>query len=258
MADSVEFASKTSGDFLQFMCSCSDIASLLRKQLLFWLIRSSETNHSATVNTHVFCTLLRTFRPQTAIRCNHLLLQVIFSPVSDVVVTNLLSKSFISVQPSFVMTNVSPELPFCLFCPVSAMLESESIPSLAGVKPMGYRNRSSSMDTDAGGPSTFTLEALIRQLGQFHGIMQDHGLDPEIVGQVVRQLFHCINAVTLNNLLLRKDVCSWSNGMQLRYVHSKHWRACASSSSEDSICLCIQVQHHSNGGVAESEQLVSE
>ncbi|TWW66679.1 Unconventional myosin-Vb [Takifugu flavidus] len=100
---------------------------------------------------------------------------------------------------------------------VSAMLESDSIPSLAGVKPMGYRNRSSSMDTDAGGPTTYTLDALIRQVGQFHGIMQDHGLDPEIVGQVVRQLFHCINAVTLNNLLLRKDVCSWSSGMQLRY-----------------------------------------
>ncbi|XP_069369831.1 unconventional myosin-Vb isoform X2 [Paralichthys olivaceus] len=104
---------------------------------------------------------------------------------------------------------------------VSAMLESESIPSLAGVKPMGYRNRSSSMDTDHGGPSSYTLEALIRQLGQFHGIMRDHGLDPEIVGQVVRQLFHCINAVTLNNLLLRKDVCSWSTGMQLRYNTSQ-------------------------------------
>ncbi|XP_053267355.1 unconventional myosin-Vb isoform X1 [Pleuronectes platessa] len=104
---------------------------------------------------------------------------------------------------------------------VSAMLESESIPSLAGVKPMGYRNRSSSMDTDAGGPSSYTLEALIRQLGQFHSIMSDHGLDPEIVGQVVRQLFHCINAVTLNNLLLRKDVCSWSTGMQLRYNTSQ-------------------------------------
>ncbi|KAL6096373.1 myo5b [Pungitius sinensis] len=104
---------------------------------------------------------------------------------------------------------------------VSAMLESESIPSLAGVKTMGYRNRSSSMDVDSGGPATYTLKALIRQLGQFHGTMQDHGLDPEIVGQVVRQLFHCVNAVTLNNLLLRKDVCSWSNGMQLRYNTSQ-------------------------------------
>ncbi|CAL8322536.1 unnamed protein product [Lota lota] len=100
---------------------------------------------------------------------------------------------------------------------VSAMLESESIPSLSGVKPMGYRNRSSSMDHDGSGPSTYTLGALIRQLGQFHSIMGEHGLDPEIVSQVMRQLFHCINAFTLNNLLLRKDVCSWSTGMQLRY-----------------------------------------
>uniref|UniRef100_A0A4W5Q051 Myosin VB n=1 Tax=Hucho hucho TaxID=62062 RepID=A0A4W5Q051_9TELE len=98
---------------------------------------------------------------------------------------------------------------------VSAMLESESIPSLAGVKPMGYRNRSSSMDGE--GPGSYTLEALIKQLGQFHGVMGEHGLDPEIAGQVVRQLFYSINAVTLNNLLLRKDVCSWSTGMQLRY-----------------------------------------
>ncbi|KAL4617287.1 unconventional myosin-Vb isoform X3 [Arapaima gigas] len=100
---------------------------------------------------------------------------------------------------------------------VSAMLESESIPSLAGVKPMGYRNRSSSMDCDGDGPGTYTLVALIRQLSQFHNVMSEHGLDPEIVQQVVRQLFYCINAVTLNNLLLRKDVCSWSTGMQLRY-----------------------------------------
>ncbi|KAM8854096.1 unconventional myosin-Vb [Synchiropus picturatus] len=104
---------------------------------------------------------------------------------------------------------------------VSAMLESESIPSLAGVKPMGYRNRSSSMDMDAGGPTSYTLQELIRQLAHFHGLMRDHGLDPEIIEQVVRQLFHCINAITLNNLLLRKDVCSWSTGMQLRYNTSQ-------------------------------------
>ncbi|KAL0965691.1 hypothetical protein UPYG_G00284510 [Umbra pygmaea] len=100
---------------------------------------------------------------------------------------------------------------------VSAMLESESIPSLSGVKPSGYRHRSSSVDTDKDGPVSYTLEALIRQLGQFYGVMGEHGLDPEIAGQVIRQLFYNINAVTLNNLLLRKDVCSWSTGMQLRY-----------------------------------------
>lgn len=104
---------------------------------------------------------------------------------------------------------------------VSAMLESDSIPSLAGVKPMGYRNRSSSVDMDGERPAGFTLQALIRRLSRFHSTMRDQGLDPEVVGQLVRQLFHCINAVTLNNLLLRKDICSWSTGMQLRYNTSQ-------------------------------------
>lgn len=150
----------------------------------------------------------------------------------------------------------------CLLYPVSAMLESESIPSLAGVKPMGYRNRSSSMDTDAGSPNSYTLEALIRQLGQFHNIMCDHGMDPEIMGQVVRQLFHCINAVTLNNLLLRKDVCSWSTGMQLRFIDTKQstiilfiWRssdlALAINISHESICLCVCVFRYNTSQMEE-------
>ncbi|XP_077441918.1 unconventional myosin-Vb isoform X2 [Vanacampus margaritifer] len=108
---------------------------------------------------------------------------------------------------------------------VSAMLESESIPSLAGVKPAGYRIRSSSVDKDGGGDGGrsggYTLQALIRRLSLFDGVMREHGLDPEIAGQVVRQLFHCVNAVTLNQILLRKDVCSWSAGMQLRYNTSQ-------------------------------------
>ncbi|NXJ99168.1 MYO5B protein, partial [Corythaixoides concolor] len=39
------------------------------------------------------------------------------------------------------------------------------------------------------------------------------------VQQVFKQLFYMINAVALNNLLLRKDVCSWSTGMQLRWFN---------------------------------------
>ncbi|KAB0358486.1 hypothetical protein FD754_002642 [Muntiacus muntjak] len=97
---------------------------------------------------------------------------------------------------------------------VSAMLENESIQGLSGVKPTGYRKRTSSMPE---GDNSYCLEAIIRQMNSFHAVMCDQGLDPEIILQVFRQLFYMINAVTLNNLLLRKDVCSWSTGMQLRY-----------------------------------------
>nr|XP_051707192.1 unconventional myosin-Vb [Oryctolagus cuniculus] len=97
---------------------------------------------------------------------------------------------------------------------VSAMLENESIQGLSGVKPTGYRKRSSSM---ADGDNAYCLEAVIRQMNSFHTVMCDQGLDPEIIQQVFKQLFYMISAVTLNNLLLRKDACSWSTGMQLRY-----------------------------------------
>lgn len=102
---------------------------------------------------------------------------------------------------------------FLIFVLVSAMLENESIQGLSGVKPMGYRKRSSSMPD---GDNTYSLDAVVRQLNTFHSIMCEQGLDPEIIQQAFKQLFYMINAVTLNNLLLRKDVCSWSTGMQLR------------------------------------------
>ncbi|KAM3845124.1 unconventional myosin-Vb isoform 2-T2 [Vipera latastei] len=97
---------------------------------------------------------------------------------------------------------------------VTAVLENESIQGLSGIKPMGYRKRSSSRGDSE---NTYSLEAIIRQLNTFLSLMYDQGLDPEIIQQAVKQLFYMINAVALNNLLLRKDVCSWSTGMQMRF-----------------------------------------
>ncbi|XP_060780203.1 unconventional myosin-Va isoform X1 [Neoarius graeffei] len=96
---------------------------------------------------------------------------------------------------------------------VSGMLEHETIQGVSGVKPTGLRKRTSSV-ADEG---TFTLDSIIRQLNSFHSTMCQHGNDPELIKQVVKQQFYIIGAVTLNNLLLRKDMCSWSKGMQIRY-----------------------------------------
>ncbi|XP_054253634.1 unconventional myosin-Vb [Indicator indicator] len=97
---------------------------------------------------------------------------------------------------------------------VFAVLENESIQGLSGIKPIGYKTRTSCI---ADGDTTYTLDTIIRQLNTFHSTMCDQGMDPEIMEQVFKQLFYMINAVALNNLLLRKDVCSWSTGMQLRF-----------------------------------------
>ncbi|XP_015253035.1 PREDICTED: unconventional myosin-Va-like isoform X4 [Cyprinodon variegatus] len=96
---------------------------------------------------------------------------------------------------------------------VCGMLEHETIQGVSGVKPTGLRKRTSSI-ADEG---TYTLDSIVRQLSAFHSTMCQHGTDPELIKQVVKQLFYIIGAVTLNNLLLRKDMCSWSKGMQIRY-----------------------------------------
>ncbi|XP_072321462.1 unconventional myosin-Va isoform X3 [Eucyclogobius newberryi] len=96
---------------------------------------------------------------------------------------------------------------------VSGMLEHETIQGVSGVKPTGLRKRTSSI-ADEG---IYTLDSILRQLSAFHSTMCQHGTDPELIKQVVKQQFYIIGAATLNNLLLRKDMCSWSKGMQIRY-----------------------------------------
>jgi myosin-5 len=58
---------------------------------------------------------------------------------------------------------------------------------------------------------------VVFQLNTFLRVLTVHAVDPELVKQVFRQLFYFICANALNNLLLRKDMCHWSKGMQLRY-----------------------------------------
>ncbi|XP_061532001.1 unconventional myosin-Va-like isoform X3 [Phycodurus eques] len=96
---------------------------------------------------------------------------------------------------------------------VSSMLEHETIHGVLGSKPTGVRKRSSnSPEEDA-----VTVEVLLQQLGLWHTTMIKHGMDSGLIKQVVRQQFYIICAVTLNHLLLRKDMCSWSKGLQIRY-----------------------------------------
>ncbi|XP_057623851.1 unconventional myosin-Vc isoform X2 [Chionomys nivalis] len=95
---------------------------------------------------------------------------------------------------------------------VPGMLEYESLQGISGLKPTGFRKRSSSIDdTDA-----YTMTSVLQQLSYFYTTMCQNGLDPELVRQVVKQLFYLIGAVTLNSLLLRKDMCSCRKGMQIR------------------------------------------
>ncbi|NXJ04154.1 MYO5B protein, partial [Odontophorus gujanensis] len=96
---------------------------------------------------------------------------------------------------------------------VAAMLESETIQGLSSSCPPSHRRSST--------PPAHTLPELLQQLGSFLQALELHGLSPTVGHQLLRQLLFLISGTTLNYLLLRKDACSWSRGIQLRLVLSR-------------------------------------
>ncbi|XP_072291958.1 unconventional myosin-Vc [Eucyclogobius newberryi] len=97
---------------------------------------------------------------------------------------------------------------------VPGMLEHESLQGISSMKPTGLRKRSNSVyeeDTES-----YTISSIIQQLNHFHSTMTQHGMEQDLVRQVTKQLFFIIGAATLNNMMLRKDLCSCRKGMQIR------------------------------------------
>ncbi|XP_046984873.1 unconventional myosin-Va [Schistocerca americana] len=110
---------------------------------------------------------------------------------------------------------------------VPAILEHEAISGLSSQKPSGMRGRaaSTSRDSEPFLDAQKSLDALLQELNSIHKIMGYHGVDPELIVQIFRQMFYFICASSLNNLLLRKDLCHWTKGMQIRYnlSHLEQW-----------------------------------
>ncbi|XP_061093823.1 unconventional myosin-Vb [Conger conger] len=101
---------------------------------------------------------------------------------------------------------------------VPSMLESESIPGLALYvgKPSSSRKRAGS-DARTGGAEPASMGAVLKELGALHAAMARQALPLGLLGQAFRQLTHLLSAAALNSLLLRKDLCSCSRGLQIRY-----------------------------------------
>ncbi|XP_064471543.1 unconventional myosin-Va-like isoform X2 [Ornithodoros turicata] len=110
---------------------------------------------------------------------------------------------------------------------VPAVLEHEAIAGISGNKPSGMRSRASSTARELDSPvdPQRALDVLVKELNNFYKVLLAHGVDPELITQVFKQLFYFVCAGALNNLLLRKDMCHWSKGMQMRYnlSHLEQW-----------------------------------
>lgn len=97
------------------------------------------------------------------------------------------------------------------------MLEHESLQGISSMKPTGFRKRSNSINI-CEDSETYTISSIIQQLSVFHSTVSQHGMEQGLINQAVKQLFFLIGSITLNNIMLRKDMCSCRKGMQIRSV----------------------------------------
>uniref|UniRef100_A0A0K2VG83 Myosin 5 [Tribolium castaneum] n=1 Tax=Lepeophtheirus salmonis TaxID=72036 RepID=A0A0K2VG83_LEPSM len=102
---------------------------------------------------------------------------------------------------------------------VPAILENDSLGSID--QPRGPRFKPGSKTNERETPIDVepkeALTQLIELLTRFQKILAKYGLGPEIISMIFRQIFYTICAGSLNNLLLRKDICHWSRGMKIRF-----------------------------------------
>lgn len=97
-------------------------------------------------------------------------------------------------------------------CVVASVLNPETSQAVLGSKLMGQRRRSSSLPEE----EAVTVEVVLQHLEDFYTTMSGHGVDSHLIKQVFKQLYYIICTVSFNHLLLRKDMCSWSTGLQIR------------------------------------------
>ncbi|XP_030764817.1 unconventional myosin-Va isoform X2 [Sitophilus oryzae] len=108
---------------------------------------------------------------------------------------------------------------------VPAILEHEEVPGMSG-KPSGLRSRVGSISSPVGSAANQKpTTALIQELTNHHKILVFYGIDPDLISTIFKQVFYFICASSLNNLLLRKELCHWSKGCQIRHnlSHLEMW-----------------------------------
>jgi myosin-5 len=93
---------------------------------------------------------------------------------------------------------------------VPGLLECDSIPNISNVRPI-LGCHAVSHDPN------ITVATVTRELSAIMEVLHKHCLAPGTVAALMKQTFFTINAFLLNNLLLRRDMCHWSRGIQIRY-----------------------------------------
>ncbi|CAF1093948.1 unnamed protein product [Rotaria sordida] len=104
---------------------------------------------------------------------------------------------------------------------IPAIIEHEDLESggILSINPM------TSTSTSNDKRSKFSAQDLLKQLNDYHKLVQMYSVEPAIIQQLFKQIFYIINAQAFRGLLVRSDCCNWSKALQIRYNlnHLTEW-----------------------------------
>eukprot|EP00794_Sanderia_malayensis_P004645 gene4645-5253_t len=100
---------------------------------------------------------------------------------------------------------------------VPGLLEYESIPGVLSSKPFGRGAKSRGKSITRETEDIITVKDITNKLSAILAVLNAHCVDMVVIKQIFTQINYYICATMLNNLLLRKDMCHWSRGMQIRF-----------------------------------------
>jgi myosin-5 len=97
---------------------------------------------------------------------------------------------------------------------VPGLIEHQGMPGIANVRPAGWLKALRIVSKPMMNATPGDIE---RELNSVLSILESCYVEPDLIGQIFKQIFYTINAVMMNYLLLRKDLCNWVCGIQMRY-----------------------------------------
>lgn len=97
---------------------------------------------------------------------------------------------------------------------VPAIIESQSLPGFV-TNDVGGRllNR---LLTGAHGPQ-YTMDDIVSVLNQIWKCLKSYYVEPSVMQQVITDLLKMIGVTAFNDLLMRRNFCSWKRAMQIQY-----------------------------------------
>lgn len=111
---------------------------------------------------------------------------------------------------------------------VPALLEAEPIAGLGDTAPVGNARRAGGSGAAGGNAAAgggrrkdVNVDTVLGLLGRVLATLREQQVHRSLVVGIFKQLFYIVNATMVNNMLLRKDFCHWSKGMQVRYNLTK-------------------------------------